>query len=71
MNNPDCFFAVAFSSSGCVCATTSADYDYCVKMARYYRNVCKYPSARVLTPDQLDAVLDEERENFFRRNYDT
>jgi hypothetical protein len=60
MNDSACFAAVAFNSSGYIAAVTSADYDFAVKTSRYYRNVCKYPSARVVTAEQLDTLLDEE-----------
>lgn len=60
MNDSSCFAAVAFNSAGYIAAVTSSDYDGAVKTARYYRNACKYPSARVVTCEQLDALLDEE-----------
>lgn len=60
MNDSVCYAAVAFNSAGYISAVTSADYDLAVKTARYYRNVCKYPSARVVICEQLDALLDEE-----------
>ena len=60
MNDSVCYAAVAFDSAGHISAVTSADYDLAVKTAHYYRNVCKYPSARVVTPEQLDALFDEE-----------
>lgn len=56
----DCYAAVAFSSAGQVCAVTSCGYEFAVKMARYYRQVCKYPRARVLTHEQLVEILDRE-----------
>ena len=60
MNDSVCYAAVAFNSAGYISAVTSTDYDLAVKTARDYRNVCKYPSARVVTCEQLDALLDEE-----------
>ena len=62
MDDSACFSAVAFDSAGRISAVTSPDYDGAARTAKYYRNICKYPSVRVVTPEQLDALIDKERE---------
>lgn len=57
----DGFYAVAFSTAGMVAAVSHGDYEFAVRTAEYYRRACRYPSARVVTPEQFDEILSKDR----------
>ena len=60
MNGSFCYAAVAFDSAGYIATVISAEYELTIRTARYYRKACRHPSARVITHEYLDSLLDEE-----------
>lgn len=57
----DDYWAVAFDSAGQMGSVTASDYDYAVRMARYYRK--HHLSARVYDVLEYRALLNSVRES--------